>query len=199
MVFSDDTVWDRFVASSKQKSQTIIDKKGRTITFDYLFSSRSQCTQCHTNAANGVLGLNTTQMNTDFRYPSSGVTDNQLRTYEHIQLCTDPLPDTPNNLPRMPDPSDLSKSLQERVRAYLAANCSMCHRPGGATPTSLDLRWGISNEQMNAIEMPPGNGDLGISGGWDENFSNQNSTTTVKGTLEISNGTVIPDKLILQP
>ena len=150
--------------SSKRRPQTIIDKNGQTITFDYLFPARSQCTQCHTNAANGVLGLNTAQMNADFRYPASGVTDNQLRTYDHIQLFTAPLPDTPDNLPRMPDPLDLSKSVQDRARAYLAANCAMCHRPGGPAPTSLDLRWGIGNEQMNAIDTPPGNGDLGVSG-----------------------------------
>jgi hypothetical protein len=104
-------------------------------------------------------------MNADFLYPASNITDNQLRTYDHIALfrSTASLPDTPNNLPRMPDYDDVTSPLEDRARAYLAANCSMCHRPGGPAPTNLDLRWGITNLEMNALDVPPGNGDLGIS------------------------------------
>ena len=101
-------------------------------------------------------------MNTDYAYPASGVTDNQRRTYDHIQLFDAPLPDIPDRLPRMPDSNDTSRPFQDRARAYLAANCSMCHQPGGPAPTSMDLHWGIPSSQMNAINVRPGNGGLGI-------------------------------------
>jgi len=42
-------------------------------------------------------------------------------------------------------------------------NCSQCHRPGGPTPVSLDLRFDTSNNQMNAIGVVPQEGDLGIA------------------------------------
>ena len=148
--------------TSKTKTVSITDGNGEPVSFEYLYPSRSQCVQCHTNAANGALGLNTAQMNVDFEYPASGIADNQLRTYDHISLFSQPLPDIPDNLPRMPDYLDPSAALHDRARAYLAANCSMCHRPGAPAPTALDLRWGIAEEQMNAIDVSPGNGDLGI-------------------------------------
>jgi hypothetical protein len=150
--------------SAKTKTYSIVDKDGQSVTINYLYPSRSQCIQCHTNAANGILGLNTPQMNYNFTYPASGVNDNQLRTYDHIALFTAPLPDSPAQLPKMPDSNDAAASWQQRARAYLAANCAMCHRPGGTAPTSLDFRWEIGNSQMNAINVPPGNGDLGIQG-----------------------------------
>ncbi|MBW2429115.1 MAG: PQQ-dependent sugar dehydrogenase [Deltaproteobacteria bacterium] len=150
--------------SAKTKTYSIVDKDGQSVTINYLYPSRSQCIQCHTNAANGILGLNTPQMNFNFTYPASGVNDNQLRTYDHIALFTASLPDSPAQLPKMPDSNDAAASWQQRARAYLAANCAMCHRPGGTAPTSLDFRWEIGNSQMNAINVPPGNGDLGIQG-----------------------------------
>lgn len=150
--------------SAKAKTYSIVDTDGQPVTINYLFPSRSQCIQCHTNAANGILGPNTPQMNFNITYPASGVSDNQLRTYDHIGLFSAPLPDIPAHLPKMPDSNDVSVSWQKRARAYLAANCSMCHQPGGTAPTSLDFRWEVGNSQMRAINVPPGNGDLGIEG-----------------------------------
>jgi len=149
---------------AKTKIYSIVDTGGQPVTINYLFPSRSQCIQCHTNAANGILGPNTPQMNFNITYPASGVTDNQLHTYDHIGLFSASLPDIPAHLPRMPDSNDALSSWQKRARAYLAANCSMCHQPGGTAPTSLDFRWEAGNSQMNAINVPPGNGDLGIEG-----------------------------------
>jgi hypothetical protein len=64
----------------------------------------------------------------------------------------------------MPDASNTSATWPNRARAYLAANCSICHQPGGTAPTSRDFRWEASNAQMIAIDVPPGNGDPGIEG-----------------------------------
>ncbi len=48
------------------------------------FPSRAECMVCHSRAANFVLGLNELQMNKDHNYGK--VTDNQLRTLEHLGL-----------------------------------------------------------------------------------------------------------------
>jgi len=150
--------------TSKTETFNILDTSGETVTIDYLYPSRSQCVQCHTNTANGALGLTTAQLNFDYLYPDSGETDNQLNTYDHIGLFTAPLPNDPVFLPKMPDTTDTTASLQKRARAYLASNCSMCHQPGGTAPANIDLRWEVVNSQMNAINVTPGNGDLGITG-----------------------------------
>jgi hypothetical protein len=48
------------------------------------YPSRAECMVCHSRAANFVLGLCTLQMNKENAY--GGVTDNQLRTLEHLGI-----------------------------------------------------------------------------------------------------------------
>ena len=151
------------LTGSKARPFTIIGEDGQPFNYEWLYPSRNQCQLCHTDAANGVLAINTPQMNWNFDFPGSGVVDNQLRTYEHVSLFTEPLPDVPSNLPAMPRAKGTEGSLQDRARAYLAANCSMCHIPGGTAPTVLDLRWEITNNEMAAIDAVPDRGDLGIA------------------------------------
>jgi len=52
--------------------------------------------------------------------------------------------------------------LPERARAYLHTNCSQCHRPGGGTPSSMDLRYATLLTSTAACDAPPQSGDLGI-------------------------------------
>lgn len=149
---------------SKSRAFSITNTQGQPVSYTWQYPSRAQCLACHTTASNGVLGLQTPQMNHPFRYPLSGVTDNQLRTLEHIEWFNTPLPAAPDDLPRMPDPADTSVPLASRARAYLAANCAQCHQPGGPAPTNLDLRWETPDPALNAIDVPAQNGDLGIAG-----------------------------------
>lgn len=152
------------LTDAKSRTISVLDQNGLPFDLTWRYPSRLQCNQCHTTAANGVLGLNTAQMNFDFTFPASGVTDNELRTYDHIGLFSAALPGAPATLPRMPDPADESASLQDRARAYISANCSHCHRPGGSAPTVMDFRWPAANDEMYAIGFPPSQGDLGIPG-----------------------------------
>ena len=62
------------------------------------------------------------------------------------------------------DPSDTAHSIAERSRSYLAANCSHCHRPGGAAPGGMDMRDETALGAMNLIGVAPQFGDLGIAG-----------------------------------
>jgi uncharacterized repeat protein (TIGR03806 family) len=153
----------QLLAGGKFKNYTITNRDGQPENFNYLFPSREQCLQCHTAPSGGVLGLQTPAMNAPFRYPASGVTDNQLRTLDHIGLFDGPLPDSPANLPAMPDAFDAGARVGDRARAYLAVNCAMCHRPG-VTPAELDLRWSTADADMHALYAAPLLGDLGIAG-----------------------------------
>jgi hypothetical protein len=105
---------------------------GATRIQNWSYPSRSQCTYCHNSQANHVLGLKTHQMNGDFTYPSTGRTDNQLRTFAHIGLLN-PTPneaDIPTYLKSVAV-SNTSVPVQHRMRSWIDANCSQCHRPGG--------------------------------------------------------------------
>ncbi|HKE93074.1 MAG TPA: PQQ-dependent sugar dehydrogenase, partial [Povalibacter sp.] len=127
----------------------------------WIYPSEAQCTQCHTNAAGNSLGLETAQLNRDFLYPQTGRVANELFTLNHIQTLTPPIPD-PSAQPKMPDPADTTAPLGDRARAYLHTNCSQCHRPGGPTPSSMDLRYTTALNQSNACNVAPQSGDLGV-------------------------------------
>ncbi len=126
--------------------------------------SESQCLECHTSAAGFSLGAETAQLNRDFDYPSTGRRANQLATLDHVLLFSVPLPGPPAGLPALVDPGDTGASLADRARAYLHTNCAQCHRPGGPTPSTMDLRYDALLSATNACDAPPLEGDLGIAG-----------------------------------
>ncbi len=138
---------------------------GKTVSIsgqDWVFPSEAQCEQCHTSAAGAALGPETAQLNRDFTYPSTGRTDNQLTTLDHIMMFSAPLAGTPATLPALADPMDTGADLNDRARAYLHTNCANCHRPGGGTPVDIDLRYATSLQATSACDVAPQAGDLGL-------------------------------------
>jgi len=119
----------------------------------WYYPSRSDCLSCHTIRAGGVLGVKTRQLNRNFTYPS-GVTDSELRAWNHIGLFEPALQEgDAAHLPRLAAADDTARSLQERARSYLDANCSQCHRPGG-TVAYFDARYDTPLEQQQLIDGP---------------------------------------------
>jgi len=131
-------------------------------TQTWIYPSESDCLQCHTVAAGRSLGLETLQMNRSFTYPSTGRTANQVATLNAINTLTPAIANDPATLPALPDPAGSTGTVAERARAYLHANCSQCHRPGGPTPVNLDFRYTTALTAMNACNAVPQAGDLGL-------------------------------------
>jgi hypothetical protein len=119
----------------------------------HTFPDRTQCLLCHNAAAGRTLGLQTGRMNTDHDY--DGFVENQLQAMSYAGLFTDPLPDAPDALPRFPQPADENATLEDRARAWLYANCSHCHQPGGPTPVPLDFRFETSLSDTHACGVTP--------------------------------------------
>jgi uncharacterized repeat protein (TIGR03806 family) len=112
--------------------EVLISTATGTRTQIWSYPSRQDCLSCHSGPAGGVLGLKTRQSNRDFFYATKAVTDNQLRTWNHIGLFDTTLNEGAiSNYTRMVAITNTSASLEFRVRSYLDANCSHCHRPGG--------------------------------------------------------------------
>lgn len=130
----------------------------------WTYPSRSQCLSCHTDAAGRSLGPEIAQLNGDAHYPLTGITANQLETLEYIGMFDAPLPDTPANLDALPDIADTTFGLEERARAYLHANCAMCHRPDGPGQGPEDFRYFLPTSQIGALNQDPTQGDLGVPG-----------------------------------
>ena len=128
----------------------------------WFYPGRQDCLTCHTPASGGVLGVKTRQLNGDFKYPS-GVTDNQLRTWNHLGLFDAKLDE--NDIPqfaKLVAVTDSAAPLGLRVRSYLDANCAQCHRPGGAE-AFFDTRFDTPLEKQGVLNGPVAN-SLGISG-----------------------------------
>jgi uncharacterized repeat protein (TIGR03806 family) len=126
----------------------------------YEYPSRTDCLVCHAEAAGFTLGLKTPQLNGDFDY--QGVVDNQLRSWNNINLFTADIGDA-DQYDKFPDLQDSAIAIEQRARGYLDVNCSNCHRPGGPAPTSLDLRFEVANTNLNAIDVAPAAGNLGVA------------------------------------
>jgi uncharacterized repeat protein (TIGR03806 family) len=126
--------------------QTATGSRTRT----WYYPSRQDCLVCHTANAGLVLGVKTRQLNRDFTYPS-GLADNELRAWNHIGLFDTNLAETDlKNLPALANAADPSRSLEDRARSYLDANCANCHRPGG-TVAFFDARYDTPLAQQNLI------------------------------------------------
>jgi hypothetical protein len=117
--------------------------------------------QCHTQAAGFSLGLETGQLNRDFAY-ASGRTANQLVTLAHLGLFTDAPSGAPSALTRYPTPPS-SEPLEARARAYLHANCSNCHRPGGTGRGPADFRFSTPLAQVGVCNVAPQQGSAGLT------------------------------------
>jgi uncharacterized repeat protein (TIGR03806 family) len=124
-----------------------------TRTQMWYYPSREDCLVCHTANAGGVLGVKTRQLNRDFTYPS-GAVDNELRTWNHIGLFDTNFSDADlRNFPKLANAADTTRSLEDRARSYLDANCSQCHRPKG-TVAYFDVRYATPLADQSLINGP---------------------------------------------
>jgi uncharacterized repeat protein (TIGR03806 family) len=140
---------------------------GKTATVagqSWTFPSEAQCLQCHTAAAGHTLGLSIEQLNGTLSYAATGRSANQITTLNAIGTLSPPVTQDPAMLARLPDPTGSAGTPAERARSYLHVNCSNCHRPGGGTPGSMDLRYTTALPLTNACNAAPAAGDLGITG-----------------------------------
>ena len=119
----------------------------------WYYPSRQDCLTCHTAGAGGVLGVKTRQLNRPFAYPS-GIADNELRTWSHLGLFAPAFKDADmREFAALASAEDGARSLQDRARSYLDANCAQCHRPGG-TVANFDARYDTPLEKQGLIDGP---------------------------------------------
>ena len=118
----------------------------------WTFPGRSDCMSCHTEAGGRVLGFTLSQLS-DPKH-----NDSLDRLVELGVFDRDPR----GLVPPFPYGWDATVPAQRSVRAYLDANCAMCHQPGAPANSTTDLRATIPLEQTRALNVRPGQGALGI-------------------------------------
>lgn len=80
--------------------------------------------------------------------------DNELRAWNHVGLFEPELQETDlQSYPRLARADDPARSIEDRARSYLDANCAYCHRPGG-TVAYFDARYDTPLERQQLINGP---------------------------------------------
>ncbi len=86
-------------------------------------------------------------------YPS-GISDNELRTLNHLRLFKPAVSEAQlKTLPTLAAIADDARSIEDRARSYLDANCAHCHRPGG-TVAYFDARYTTPLDKQELIDGP---------------------------------------------
>jgi uncharacterized repeat protein (TIGR03806 family) len=166
------------LATDETGDYTIALAGGGTRSQTWYFPSRLDCLSCHRQSTGGVLGPRTHQLNRDFTYPSTGQTDNQIRTWNDLGMFTPAVDDASiPTLPKSPALTDVTAPLEDRARSWLSSNCSSCHRPGEVnagfdtrftTPfVDQGLVWtGVRNDLGNPGTVVIYPGDPVLSAAW---------------------------------
>ncbi len=141
------------LSTSRTEEIPIKTATGETRTQTWYYPSRQDCLTCHNVNTSGVLGVKARQMNRPFTYPS-GVIDNELRAWNHLGMFAPAQKETDlAQVPTLAAADDTSRSVQERARSYLDANCAHCHRPKG-TVAYFDARYDTPLERQELIDGP---------------------------------------------
>ena len=146
---------DADLLDARLEETLLITTKSGMRTQVWQYPSPSDCITCHNPVAKGVLGVSPRQLNGKFTY-NTGVTDNQLRTWNHLGLVTPAIDEQGiDSMVKLPSITDESVPLEARAKSYLDANCAFCHQPGGV-PALWDGRFttplataSIVNGQVN--------------------------------------------------
>lgn len=131
---------------------------GTTIDLDgspWTVPSERDCQRCHTRAAGVALGVQSAQLDRAWHYGASLEDADQLETLFAIGFVEDRQRPTFT----LVDYMDETAEPAERARAYMHANCSHCHRPGGVAIGTIDLRADVSFKAMDVCMTLPGFGD----------------------------------------
>jgi uncharacterized repeat protein (TIGR03806 family) len=137
----------------------------------WIYPSRGQCFQCHTNAAGLALGVETLQLNGMFEYPSTGITAHQMFTLSAIGVFSEA--EALDFTQALPFYDDAAAPLVDRVWSYLHSNCANCHQPGasgyGGRSAMPDLRYDAGADRSGAhpleaalCNVEANAGDLGL-------------------------------------
>ena len=120
---------------------------------DWHYPGPADCKACHSPASGGVLGVNARQLNGDLAYPTGRV-DNQLRAWNHVGLIGPALDEADlATIPKLARGDDVGRSLGDRARSFLDANCSQCHRPGGVV-ADFDARYDTPPAKQGLVGAP---------------------------------------------
>lgn len=144
---------DLVAPSGIDEALAVSDANNRTQQQVWSYPGREDCLVCHNGHTRGVLGPKTRQLNIVMRYPDGRV-ENQLRRWNRWGVFSEPIDETTfTELPVLARPDARDRTLEDRARSWLDANCAHCHRPGG-TVANFDARYETPLTSQQLIDGP---------------------------------------------
>ncbi|MEQ9365694.1 MAG: SO2930 family diheme c-type cytochrome [Leptospirales bacterium] len=153
----------------------LVNTGGESLEFNYAVPAKNQCGTCHhlykeveqtgrTVRKQMILpiGPKARHINKSYEYPEKG-SGNQIEYLAQAGKLTK-LP-LFGGIPRMADYSDETKSVDERARAYLDANCGHCHTQGNSTGINSKLLLDIHENDWTNLGVCKTPGSAGKGGG----------------------------------
>lgn len=123
-IWNDEQTAAVFDLSGEEKPITVVLDDGQTLSINYRVPSSAECVTCHKISENpSPNGPKPQNLNADLEY-QEGVM-NQLMKWAEMGYLE---PTYPSEIETMVDWEDETQLLQDRVRAYLDANCGHCHK-----------------------------------------------------------------------
>lgn len=118
----------------------------------YFYPGPSDCLVCHNSHAGRVLGARTAQLNGPFLYEKTGRYSNQLQTWSALGILDKTLDhQTIASCPSLANVADETRSIEDRVRSYWDANCSMCHGVDPDIRATWDARYQTPLTQQKVV------------------------------------------------
>lgn len=150
----------RTIAGARLEVETL-DETGAPLTLDYLVPNTNQCANCHArDDVIHLLGVVGPQLARTVE--RDGAPHEQLEWLAEQGLFDAALPDL-GGIAALVDPV-ADGPVEPRARAWLHANCSHCHRPGGSGGRSglVLLAWADDPDDFGVCKLPaaagPGTG-----------------------------------------
>ena len=123
----DDSQEDAYLIDGRIDKPVAVEINRKRVDRVWTFPSRSDCMSCHTEAGGRVLGFKIAQLNRDHDYGGKR-SANQLEALSKAGVFEG---DLPRDSQAFPAWGDAKADVEKSARAYLDANCAMCHQPSG--------------------------------------------------------------------
>ncbi len=186
------------VLDAETEDILVDDGAGGTEIQTWTYPAPPDCMGCHTLAEGRVLGVRTRQLNRDVACESTS--ESQLDAWNAIGLFSEDVGPA-GDWPSYDEPGDATAPIGPRARAYLAANCGMCHQPNGPAPGGMDMRFDTEVAAMGLVDVPASEGDLGLTDprriaiGEKERSVLWHRQQSVDEAIRMARGTRLPDAL----
>jgi hypothetical protein len=142
------------VAGEGGNGSVEVAARRRCLARDHHYPSGDECMSCHTRTAHFVLGANTRQWNREVAVGGGGHVNQLVLASRHGVLGGQITPEQAAGWKKLAAIDDARASVEERVRSYLDANCSQCHRPGVLVQVGLDARYDTPLAKQGLVRGP---------------------------------------------